>query len=462
MAIVRKKIKISELFEKFPQILDENTMRLESESIKVKTEEGFKSIESLYKTDKREISELILEDGFSIKAVPEHRVMTNNDWKYLKNLNISDLVQTIDGYKKVISVNKLNEKENCYDLQVEDTHSYFGNGILNHNTEMFLSLCKLTNVKTLILFARIDLAHQTLERVKSAGLDAGIVQGANIDENHQIVMATVQSGHKLNNLEKYDMVIVDETHRASSPQYKELLSKLNCRYRFGFSATPFGADSYKSALIRMWLGGLIYEVDPQKLLDEARIAVPTIRMIPISYPENITSVKWPGADTWGIIKNSYRNKIIVNLAQLLEGRVLILVKSIEHGDFLNNELSGSIWLSGSDKSKIRREAIKNFDIEEKGLLIASTIMDEGIDLKNVQHIIIAGGGSSYVKVLQRIGRGTRVTATKKTVDIYDFYDSMNEILEKHSITRMKHYKKEKFTDIRDISEDLVKKLADKK
>jgi hypothetical protein len=32
-------------------------------------------------------------------------------------------------------------------------------------------------------------------------------------------------------------------------------------------------------------------------------------MIPVSMPLNITEVKWPGAEKWGIIENSYRNKM---------------------------------------------------------------------------------------------------------------------------------------------------------
>lgn len=353
-----------------------------------------------------------------------------------------------------------------YDYQIESVQKCLDrkSGVVKASTgagktEIFISLCKLTNKKTLILFARIALAQQTLTRMKKAGLDAGIVQGNKIDENHQIVMATVQSGHKLKDLEKYDMIIVDECHRASGDQYKDLLRRSRARYRFGFSATPFVKDKYKAALVRMWIGPLIYEVDPKKLLAEERIATPTIRMIPISDPGNISLCKWPRVEKLGIVENSYRNRVVVNLAKMLKGQTLILVKLLDHGDYLGENIPNSVWLSGKNKDKERDAIIKRFDDGEDFVLIASTIFDEGIDIKSVQHIILAGGGASYVKILQRIGRGMRVTDTKKTVDVYDFYDSTNDILKRHAEERIKTYKKEGYDDIRMVDEALIQKLG---
>jgi len=37
-------------------------------------------------------------------------------------------------FSKVKSVKKLNKRENCYDIQVEDSHCYYSNGILSHNS----------------------------------------------------------------------------------------------------------------------------------------------------------------------------------------------------------------------------------------------------------------------------------------------------------------------------------------
>ena len=83
-----KEIKIEELFD---SDFKEEEIRKTSGHY-VLTEKGYREIEGLYKTNKREVIELILNNGEKIVGVPEHRVYTNNGWKYLKDLNERDLV----------------------------------------------------------------------------------------------------------------------------------------------------------------------------------------------------------------------------------------------------------------------------------------------------------------------------------------------------------------------------------
>ena len=126
-------------------------------------------------------------------------------------------------------------------------------------TEIFLSLCNLLNIKTLILFNKIDLARQTLERAERVGLDAGIVQGQDVREDHTVIMCTVQSAHKLRN--KYEMVIVDEVHESKSKSYQKILRRPDFVYRFGFSATPFPSGKQKAVdrmIIKRYVGDIIY------------------------------------------------------------------------------------------------------------------------------------------------------------------------------------------------------------
>ena len=189
-----------------------------------------------------------------------------------------------------------------YQIEAVKTAMAAGNGLIKSptgsgKTEMFISMCSLMEKKTLILFARIDLAHQTLKRMMKAGLDAGIVQGDNIDEDHDVVMCTVQSRHKLKQFKKYEMLIVDECHRASADGYREILKISKARYRFGFSATPLTPkDKLKNANIKAWLGDIIYRVMPKKLIDENRIARPIVHIIPIMKQFNISNSQWLAAE----------------------------------------------------------------------------------------------------------------------------------------------------------------------
>lgn len=355
---------------------------------------------------------------------------------------------------------------NLYDYQVDSVKAMLEspNGIIKATTaagktEIFIAYCKLAKRKTLILFARIDLAKQTLRRMKKAGLDAGIVQGNNVDENHQVVMATVQSGHKLEG--QYDCIIVDECHRAAGEQYQILLKNKHTLYRYGFSATPFvKKNKLQTKRTMAWLGNIMYTVHAEKLMDEGRISKPTIHIIPVKKPDGIADLKWPFCETAGIIENKYRNNIIAEVANNLSGQKLILVQKIDHGEKLQALINNSYFLYGESDVKEREEYVARFEAGEPITLIASTIFDEGIDIKTVNHVIITGGGQSFIKVLQRLGRGLRITETKKTVDIYDFYDYTNPTLKKHSDERIKIYRSEGFNEIKvfkieDFRKDIV-------
>jgi superfamily II DNA or RNA helicase len=244
------------------------------------------------------------------------------------------------------------------------------------------------------------------------------------------------------------MVIIDETHNVKAEQYQEALRSNVFRYRFGFSATPLDPKpmaKWKNAQVKMWLGGIIHTVNPEELLDNGTVAKPTIHMWEITKPILDDGMQWQAAENHGIVKNIYRNKIIAHLANSLEGQKLLLCKRIEQGEELQKMIPNSIFLFGNIDDKIRQDVVNRFDAGEDFVLIASTIFDEGISIDSINHVILAGGGASFVKILQRVGRGMRLLKNKKgeiiknTVDIHDFFDDTHRILRKHSKDRAKIY-----------------------
>ena len=78
-------------------------------------------------------------------------------------------------------------------------------------------------------------------------------------------------------------------------------------------------------------------------------------------------------------------------------------------------------------------------------MIASPIFDEGVDLPEINSLIIAPGGKSEWKTIQKIGRGLRKKASNKPLIVYDFIDA-SRFLKKHSRARMKIYEKEGFLE----------------
>lgn len=90
------------------------------------------------------------------------------------------------------------------------------------------------------------------------------------------------------------------------------------------------------------------------------------------------------------------------------------------------------------------------------ITIASSIFDEGIDVKPLDALILAGGGKSQTRALQRIGRVIRPFDSKKDAVVVDFFDDM-KYMRNHSKKRIKMYGTEKRFNIKNLEiEQIVK------
>jgi len=124
--------------------------------------------------------------------------------------------------------------------------------------------------------------------------------------------------------------------------------------------------------------------------------------------------------------------------------VLVLVTRLDHGEVLSGMIDGSIFIHGSDTTDVRMSALNNMRLGDGGVYIASPIFDEGVDVPALDCVILAGGGKSHIKLLQRLGRGMRKKEGENVLHVYDFIDNTNQYLYNHSLARMQTYEQEGF------------------
>ena len=300
-------------------------------------------------------------------------------------------------------------------------------------TEIFFSYIRAVNLPTLIIVNRINLAEQTVKRF---GEGMGICCGSKYKENTHMV-CTIGSIKKIQNIDRFKILIVDECHRAVANKYQEFLMSKTFPYKFGFSATPFENDKYKNSLIEQHLGDIIYEIDINNLIEKEVIVKPKIKFIEIKCPKTID---WPQANLRCIVENNERNKKIIELVDK-EKQTLILIKNIEHGKILNKMIEDSIFVSGVDDVEYRKEIIEDFDNKKINTIISTNIFNEGISISSINQLIIASGGKSKIETIQKIGRALRKHKNKKYAEVYDFMDLNNRFTEYHSKLRKSTYEK---------------------
>jgi superfamily II DNA or RNA helicase len=220
-------------------------------------------------------------------------------------------------------------------------------------------------------------------------------------------------------------------------------SSVLCQYRYGLSATPW-RDQGDDILIDACFGKCIVDISASFLIKRGYLMKPTICFSRINNMRGMGKTSYANVYKQAIVENEARNAEIVTMARRFyesDRKILILVKQIAHGKLLEKLIPDSIFMHGSTGKKKRQ---KHLDIMRQGLpqiTIASVIFDEGIDCKPLDTLILAGGGKSPTRALQRIGRILRPYPDKKTAIAIDFMDNC-KYMQAHSAKRADIYETE--------------------
>jgi superfamily II DNA or RNA helicase len=263
-------------------------------------------------------------------------------------------------------------------------------------------------------------------------------------------------------MESIRVMIADEVHHSKATTWYESLPLCtNAIYRVGLTGTVDRKDKMGWMRLQAIFADVITKVSNEYLIEKGISSKPTIRLVPIQEPRNIEIIgNYMEAYRLGIVENEVRNEMV---AQLVEsyikrrpGGVLVSVKEIEHGNRILAKLKEKgidvEFIHGSSDVEDRARGLEKFSKGQLKVLIASTIIDEGVDMKSIGCMVLAAGGKSMRQQLQRIGRGLRLNGIDgNSVMVFDFYDRTNKFLLGHSNERIKIFKNEKF-DVKILGE----------
>jgi superfamily II DNA or RNA helicase len=302
--------------------------------------------------------------------------------------------------------------------------------------------------KVLILFNKKQLLVQCYEFLKSIGIETGLCFGEGYIPSN-IMLCTVQSIEKIVGLpvEKPDLLIVDEVHEFGSGKFTSQVinSFPSAQYRFGFTATV-PTDNIKRYTIEGAFGPVIESVSTQKLIEQGYLAKPNIKVLNVSYDPSSTLNLDVYLDRYKelIVNNPRRNGLIGLICSSIDHpnpKIAIIVQSLDHASILLNMLPNAKKIEGLNSIEERQKAIKWFRSANRPILIGTNILQTGIDIKEITHLIIARGLKSDIPTIQALGRALRIDRDSE-VFVYDFYDRDGGLLEKHSRARIRAYKRE--------------------
>jgi len=311
-------------------------------------------------------------------------------------------------------------------------------------TEVMAVIIKKLSLPTVVIVHRKELLYQTAERLsKRIGCKVGMI-GDGVADMQDITVAMVQTLSNRNiDFSNNKVLIVDECHHISSDQMLNVVFRIPGEYRFGFSGTPLKHEVLSDLKLIAATGEVLIDISNKYLVDSGYSAKPKVHIITV---ESTDIDEWETsyfeAYESFIVNNTKRNAIIAEIASISSGTVLILVERIEHGEILHSLIPGSVFVNGSMDTEYRRGVLEN--MKSGGVFIATPIFDEGIDVPSISTLIVACGGNSSNKLLQRLGRGMRKKVYENVIQVYDFLDDTNQYLFKHSDKRIETFIEEGF------------------
>src|ERR1035437_3741165 len=252
------------------------------------------------------------------------------------------------------------------------------------------------------------------------------------------------------------LVIVDECHRSTSKSFVEILKSINAPMRLGLSGTPNKKEDDRDLLLHSLTGSIIYEMGVSKLKEAGTISKAHLVSVIVNKPEGFDELDWLDAYDALIVNNTYRHKVISKLVdeRANAGKTILVLagNSLALADTLFTHITKLVdpadvrLVNGLSDSAVVDSAFKDLQDKKVKVVITTTISDEGLDIPSINCLFVVGGGKSFVKTIQRVGRSLRLKSDGSAAEILDVMDNTNEYLRKHSKARIDHYESENLFD----------------
>lgn len=272
----------------------------------------------------------------------------------------------------------------------------------------------------------------------------------------QAITRVVRGSKEWNDLVQCKMIIFDESHFVATETFKSICLEgvaEHYPYRFFLSATQTRTDG-SELLLRGVTGPVVYR---KSFKDLAGTFLKTVNVKFFNVPAGSPPQNDPKRETRNqLYNNPHVAKMAATLAEkawLAAGRqTVILIEEYEQFVLLKNYL-GSVpyGFAHGTVSALAKDVlpeaywkcdvdsiVKRFNDGSLPILIGTTAVATGVDIRPTGCLIYLQGGISEIKVKQGVGRGTRPVA-HPDLWVVDFNVQGSPTMERHARARAEVY-----------------------
>lgn len=271
-----------------------------------------------------------------------------------------------------------------------------------------------------------------------------------------ITITTYQSATRklMEFVSDYPFLIIDEVHHLPAKTFRIIATGMPSPFRMGLSATPEREDGEHERLFPL-MGGIIYYISPAMLAEKGYLAKYEIKTVKVDLtPQekkryNELRKKYRalvGSSTFEEVLEAVKkgdrkarealkvHQEMIKIAQQSEAKVrkaveiineelkrgskiIVFAQYIDLAKRIASEVGGFLLMGSTEPSR-RKVILERFRRVKSGVLVVTTVGDEGIDIPDASVGIIIAGTGSRRQFIQRLGRLLR-PAPGKVARLYE-------------------------------------------
>lgn len=294
--------------------------------------------------------------------------------------------------------------------------------------------------RLLFVAHRQEILKQSLRTYQDVLVDGNfgsLFTGGEVPRDWRHVFASVQSLSRPAALARlapdhFDIVVIDEFHHATAATYRRVIDHFRPTELLGLTATPERMDG-RNVQDEFFGGRIAAELRLWEALENELLS--PFHYFGIADTTDLESVTWKrGAYDTGeldnlLTGNHARARLIVaavleKVADPRSMRALGFCVSVRHAhfmaDFFNRAGIRSKAVDGSTPDAERAEALAGLRDGRIQVLFSVDLFNEGVDIPDVDTLLLLRPTSSATVFLQQLGRGLRRTQDKAVLTVLDF------------------------------------------
>jgi superfamily II DNA or RNA helicase/HKD family nuclease len=259
----------------------------------------------------------------------------------------------------------------------------------------------------------------------------GHYTGEDKHPNAKVVFASIQTLSRQPHLDRFpsghfDYVIVDEFHHASAATYRRLIQHFKPNFLLGLTATPERSDG--ADLLELCGGNLVFRCD---LAEGIRRGL----LCPFDYygvPDEVdyTNIPWRSRRfdeeklTTAVATVSRAENSLDQLNRRGGKRTLAFCVSQRHAEFmaafLNSRGKRAVAVHSGPSSAPRTLSLERLQAGDIDVVCAVDMFNEGVDLPDLDTVMMLRPTESKILWLQQFGRGLRRSTPEKRLRVIDY------------------------------------------